>query len=202
MEYIKVKDLHEYPINATMRSISGKNYKKLKDSIMRDGLTTPFLVWKDPSDNKWIVVDGNHRYKAFMDMGWTEQEIRCDRIEFVKEPEGWCAFYEGSPQRTKFFQSIEQGLLWYSLQRNNPGYAIYNKEYVINYMDQYNLPYEEFTILTEELPTFKERVNASVNLNKVMDKLEAKGKEDFGEKKIKEIDIICPHCGKSFKKEI
>ena len=134
MEYIKVKDLHEYPINATMRTITGKRYAQLKRDLTRDGLMTALLVWKDGSDgNKWIVIDGNHRYKAMMDMGWQEMEVRCDRLVFIKEEEGWCAFIEGAPQRTRFFQSPEQGLLWYSLKRNDPGYAIYNKEYVINY---------------------------------------------------------------------
>jgi hypothetical protein len=193
MERIKLIDLKESPLNADLRLITSKKYVQLKKDLTRDGQLNNLLIMKD--EDKWIVIDGNHRYKAMTEMGW--YEARCDRVEFVnEEKEGWYAIIEGEEQRTQYFRTKEQALMWYSLKRNDPGYAVYNKEKVMEYMEFHNIPAEEVNILVEEVPSFNEVINASVN----QDKIEME--EKAVNKKPKEIDIICPHCGKSFKKEV
>lgn len=53
--------------NDNLKSISEKNYKKLKKSILSNGFVDALKVWKDKKGKLWLL-DGKHRKKAFCDL--------------------------------------------------------------------------------------------------------------------------------------
>jgi hypothetical protein len=195
MELIKVADLKEYAINSVITTISQSEYKRLKDDLKRDGqLENMFVMRDDDIKLNNTVLGGNKRLKAMTEMGW--YEAKCNIVIFKSENEGWCAYLDGEPQRSRFFKSKEAAMLYYSVKHNDNKYGTYNKEQLMTYMDAMELPYEEVHVMVEEVPSFAEVINASVNVDKVAES------EEKAEKKLKEVDIICPFCKKEFKKEI
>lgn len=200
MELIKIVDLKEYSINSVITTISQSEYKRLKDDLKRDGQLENMFVMRDddPKLNN-MVLGGNKRLKAMIEMGW--YEAKCNIVTFKKEGDIWVAFVDGEPQRTraedKPFKSKEAAMLYYSIKHNDNKYGTYNKKQLITYMDAMELPYEEVHVMVEEIPLFAEVINASVNQDKIED-----SKEETKEHKPKEVDIICPFCNKQFTKEI
>ena len=194
MEFKKLSDLKEYEVNKEIRTITKVQYERLKKDLNNKGQIKNLLV---TSDN--IVIGGNHRLKAMKDLGWTDARI--ETIGFEKEPDGWVAIIHGEPQRMEFYKTKEAAMFAYSIKDNDNEYAVYNKEQLMTYADTYEMPYEEIHVAIDTLPSFAQVVNSSVNADKI-DLDIAVTDEEKKEKKIKEIDVICPFCSKSFKKEI
>lgn len=65
---MKVKDLKPNPQNP--RQISSESFERLKRKIKRQGFRSAIQV-----DNDGIILGGNQRYNALMDMGYSEQEV-------------------------------------------------------------------------------------------------------------------------------
>ena len=65
---VKVKDLKPNPENP--RQISSESFERLKRKIKRQGFRSAIQV-----DNDGIILGGNQRYNALMDMGYAEQEV-------------------------------------------------------------------------------------------------------------------------------
>ncbi len=193
MEDINLNNLVEYQLNNELRKISKAKFEKLKKDLTKDGQLSPLLVLKDEKNGKEIIIDGNHRYKAMIELGWPF--ARCERLVFNMEGEGYYATIAGVPQRTQFFKTIDEGIFHYATKRNHPGYATYNTERLMEYADLFKIPYSEIDVITDELPSFAQIVNGNVN----GDKIEEKENID---KQTKEIEVTCPKCGEKFKKLI
>mgnify|MGYP001561091323 CR=1 FL=1 len=194
MEFKKLSDLKEYEVNKDIRTITKSQYERLKKDLNTKGQIKNLLV---TSDN--IVIGGNHRVKAMKDLGWTD--ARVETIGFEQEPDGWVAIIHGEPQRMEFYKTKEAAMFAYSIKDNDNEYAVYNKEQLMIYADTYEMPYEEIHVAIDTLPSFAQVVNSSVNADKI-DLNVAVTEDGNKEKKIKEIDVICPFCEKSFKKEL
>lgn len=59
-EYLPLSDMESWEENP--RQISDDSAKRLDDSIKSLGLFKTFLVWKNPTKNKYQVIGGNQRY--------------------------------------------------------------------------------------------------------------------------------------------
>ena len=49
-------------LQGSLKTLSSDNFKKLKHSILRNGFTAPFFVWKDPASFNNYLLDGHQRY--------------------------------------------------------------------------------------------------------------------------------------------
>lgn len=65
---VKVKDLKPNPENP--RTITKEDFERLKRKIKRQGFRSAIQV-----DNDGIILGGNQRYHALMDMGYAELEV-------------------------------------------------------------------------------------------------------------------------------
>jgi len=65
---MKIKDLKPNPDNP--RTITTESFKRLKRKIKRQGFRSAIQI-----DNDGIILGGNQRYHALMDMGYGESEI-------------------------------------------------------------------------------------------------------------------------------
>lgn len=65
---LKVKDLKPNPDNP--RTITEEDFERLKRKIKRQGFRAVIQI-----DNDGIILGGNQRYHALMDMGYAEKEI-------------------------------------------------------------------------------------------------------------------------------
>ena len=53
-------------IQGDLKSLSDKNYEKLKRVILKEGFDAPFFIWKGTGDykDKMCVLDGTQRYRV------------------------------------------------------------------------------------------------------------------------------------------
>jgi len=58
-------------------------FKSLKKSIEDNGFTCPILVRELEGDNKYQIIDGEHRYKACKELGYVE--IKCENIGVISD---------------------------------------------------------------------------------------------------------------------
>lgn len=64
-DLVNLDDLVE--LQGTLKELTEKDYKKLKDSILTYGFSFPAQIWIDPEGNKWII-DGHQRYRVLSRM--------------------------------------------------------------------------------------------------------------------------------------
>jgi hypothetical protein len=83
-EYLPLSKMESWDENP--RQISEDAAKRLDESITSLGLFKTFLVWKNPSKDKYQVIGGNQRYlrmKNFADEGYsfsTEDQLQTDMM--------------------------------------------------------------------------------------------------------------------------
>lgn len=167
MEVREIANLHEYEENSKVRTITKEAYDQLKMDLLKDGQLDNLLV---TTNN--IVLGGNHRLKAMRDLGFSK--ANCDIIDFQHEPEGWYAILNGEPQRTHFHPSRESAMFYYSIKDNN-GYATYNKEALLTYVDMYSIPYEDVRVYYAD-PVTLEKIEEQVKMENI-EKTELEDKE-------------------------
>ena len=74
-------DVHIVPIdkvranNYNPNEVSDNNMKLLEESIMSNGFCFPVVTIWDPSLEKYVIIDGFHRYQIFCDLGAQELPI-------------------------------------------------------------------------------------------------------------------------------
>lgn len=79
-KYYKLDELNFF--QGKLKSITEDNFKKLKQSIVKNGLPLAFHVWIDSKGKVWIV-DGHHRFlalKALVDDGYNVDTIPCNLV--------------------------------------------------------------------------------------------------------------------------
>lgn len=77
---VKLEELNVFQGN--LKSITSEQFNKLKQSLIKDGLPIAFHIWIDSKYKKWIL-DGTHRFKAFMalqDEGYFIPPIPCNVV--------------------------------------------------------------------------------------------------------------------------
>ncbi len=74
-------DVHIVPIdqvranNYNPNEVSSNNMALLEESIMANGFCFPVVTIWDPSLEKYVIIDGFHRYQIFLDLGAKELPI-------------------------------------------------------------------------------------------------------------------------------
>jgi len=71
-----------YPLQGSLKSLSDRNYKKLRQVIIEEGISFPFFVWKQRS--KLWTLDGHQRDRTLNMMameGWRIPKVPVDYIE-------------------------------------------------------------------------------------------------------------------------
>ena len=56
------------PMQGELKSLSDKNYLKLKTAIEEQGFSAPFFIWTSPDDGLHYIVDGHQRYATLHEM--------------------------------------------------------------------------------------------------------------------------------------
>lgn len=73
-EEVAVADVFPNPWN--VNSMAPADFEKLKASIERYGLPFPVVVRPHPwEQDKWQIVDGEHRWRACGELGWTSLTV-------------------------------------------------------------------------------------------------------------------------------
>jgi len=67
---IPISRLEENPRNPNV--LPPEMFERLKLAIKRFGFTQPILVKKNKSNGKYTIVDGNHRYRVALELGYKE----------------------------------------------------------------------------------------------------------------------------------
>jgi ParB-like chromosome segregation protein Spo0J len=70
------------PLQGDLKELSESNFNKLKQSILRHGITFPFFIWQ--SDGKNYILDGTQRdrvLKSMADDGYHVPALPCALIE-------------------------------------------------------------------------------------------------------------------------
>jgi len=77
--YIEYKKLVEF--QGDLKTLSSENLEKLRQSILRNGFTTPFFVWESPEGTPFIL-DGHQRLKALKSL--IKDNYTIDKVPIVK----------------------------------------------------------------------------------------------------------------------
>jgi len=63
-------------IQGGLKELKKSNYARLRSSLINQGLLSPFVLWKNPQDEKLYLIDGNQRRYVF----------RMENVEPIKIP--------------------------------------------------------------------------------------------------------------------
>lgn len=78
-------DLSELnPLQGKLKSLSKEASSKLKNSILKKGFSFPIFVWRDPENEKWMLIDGHQRHivlNLLIDEGYDIPPLPCVAIE-------------------------------------------------------------------------------------------------------------------------
>jgi hypothetical protein len=58
-----------------LKYLSKDNYRKLKNSIEKNGFYIPIFIWKDEENNKSYLLDGTQRRHVIKNEGWDDKEV-------------------------------------------------------------------------------------------------------------------------------
>ena len=76
-------DLHQLtPLQGDLKELSQSNFNKLKQSILRHGITFPFFIWQNDSKN--YILDGTQRDRVLLKLvaaGYQCPPLPCALIE-------------------------------------------------------------------------------------------------------------------------
>lgn len=137
--HIPLSELREYTHNRQLRSITTTAFSRLKEDLTKNGQIEPLLVTKDNE-----VLGGNHRFQAMKELGWGSAQ--CDMLEFGQDPDGWYVIRNGEANITRHYQSEDEAKFVISMKDNDPGYATYNKDKVIEFADRFHVDYHEIRL--------------------------------------------------------
>ena len=77
------------PLQKVLPKLSEADYEDLKEDIGKNGLTEPIKVVK-LDRNRYIVLDGVHRFKAVEELGWISTARSKVKMEFIEaKKEDW-----------------------------------------------------------------------------------------------------------------
>ena len=81
--YIPLTDLHG--IQGELKTMTRESFEDLKETILNDGITFAFHVWKNPETNLWMIIDGHGRCELLRHLvnveGYICPDIPCAEIQ-------------------------------------------------------------------------------------------------------------------------
>lgn len=110
------------------RNITDRDFKRLKEQI-KLGQYKPLLVTSDG-----IVLGGNMRLRAFQQLG--VKDVWVSTVEFIPDDDKFLAVVNGETQTTRKFNSIEEGMLEYSMSDNDRA-GFYDNDNMANLVGQF-----------------------------------------------------------------
>lgn len=81
-----------------------KGVEKYKEKILATEKIRPIVVLKHPHEDIYAVLDGHHRFFAFLELGFQSIEVavmRSNKFLFDRTKEGWL---QPTPMMTKYIQ--------------------------------------------------------------------------------------------------
>lgn len=79
-----------------------KGVEKYKEKISAGEKVKPIVVLKHPHEDLYAVLDGHHRFYAFLELGFQDVEVavmRSNKFLFNRTKEGWL---QPTPRMTKY----------------------------------------------------------------------------------------------------
>lgn len=70
---VNVKDIEETEVNANR--MSKKDFAKLVKNIKESGLSSMIACYRREKDGKYVIISGNHRYRACVQIGYDKLNI-------------------------------------------------------------------------------------------------------------------------------
>lgn len=176
------------PLQGELKTLSKREYNKLKKSLLEHGIIVPFFVWQESGK----LLDGHQRQRVMINEGWLidvpvvyisatdEQDAKRKLLVISSQygrvsQEGWDAFTfdldDGWLQETVHFDALPFVFGEWSSNMND-GVAFY----------------------PNTAPEYASRVVTADDIEKTQHKLDGRysdaGREEYEE-------IPCPHCGKA-----
>ena len=63
------------PTEVNANQMNDEDFAKLCSNIQKTGLSSMIATYKRKSDNKYVIISGNHRYKACLKLGWSKMSV-------------------------------------------------------------------------------------------------------------------------------
>lgn len=115
--YYQLDDLNHF--QGKLKSIDEDRFKKLKKSLITDGLPIGFHVWIDKKDKVW-TIDGHHRVlalKALRDEGYDIPSLPCVIVQAKDKKEAAKAVLINNSKYAKMNQeSLSEFMIDFELQ--------------------------------------------------------------------------------------
>lgn len=124
------------------RSISPENFEQLKVKLFNKKQFKPLLVTPN-DDNKFIVLAGNMRLKAYRDLGVKDLWVSILTFEEVENGE-WKVILDGEEQKERF-KTKDDAMMDWSISENERA-GQYDMGELANVMGNYNLDWSQYTL--------------------------------------------------------
>lgn len=73
---VKEVELNEIvPTEVNANKMTDKEFNKLVDNIRKTGLSSMIACYKRNEDGKYVIISGNHRYRACVKLGYSKINI-------------------------------------------------------------------------------------------------------------------------------
>lgn len=82
---VEVGEIEGTEVNANQ--MTKKNFDKLVENIRKSGLSSMIACYKRTEDGKYVIISGNHRYKACVKLGYSKINILCANEEELTRDE-------------------------------------------------------------------------------------------------------------------
>lgn len=119
-------------IQGDLKSLSDKNYEKLKRQIIKEGFDAPFFIWKGTGDykNKFCILDGTQRYR-------TLGKMRDDGYTLPKFPVAWILAKTYKEAKRKLLGFVSQ---YGKLEKQGMYEFLADSDITIKDLDDYHFP--------------------------------------------------------------
>jgi hypothetical protein len=145
-QVLPIEKLKTWEVNDRIRSLNIDDFEKLKDKLTLKPQFKPIIVTPD-ADGMYIVLGGNHRLKAYKELG-VRSPLWVAVVEFKQDQQGlWFASMYGQdlPER---FQTKEDAMLDWSMV-DNEEFAYYDRAELVNEMGHHNLDWSQYAVSME-----------------------------------------------------
>ncbi len=82
---VGISEVEPTEINAN--KMSEKDFAKLKSNIQKTGCSSVIACYKKKNEEKYVIISGNHRYKACLEIGYSKIKILYANEDDLKKDE-------------------------------------------------------------------------------------------------------------------
>lgn len=101
-----------------LKTLTTTRYEQLKKSILTLGFSFPEIIWKNPENNKWTVLDGTQRIRTIKRMvskeGFECPKLPCSIVEAIDKKQAKmkllaAASQYGSVDKEGLYEFMQEG---------------------------------------------------------------------------------------------